>query len=255
MIKVVLFGSGNVAQHLLIAFQQSAKVEVLQVVVRDKNKAELSISANRITDQFEHIPQADIYLLAVSDAALPELSAKLPFTNCLVAHTSGSVALSALDPKNRRAVFYPLQTFSKSRSVEYSRVPVCLEWENMQDQAILTELAHCLSPNCYTIDSTQRKALHVAAVFVNNFVNHLYHIGEELCEEHQLPFDILKPLIAETTEKAQHLSPRLGQTGPAIRNDHITLDTHLALLNQENQQALYRLLTHSIQQTYHVKKA
>jgi predicted short-subunit dehydrogenase-like oxidoreductase (DUF2520 family) len=253
MIKVVLFGSGNVAQHLIIAFQQSGKVDVIQVVVRDKNKAELSIAPDRITDNMNAIPAADIYLLAVSDAALPELSARLPFSNALIAHTSGSVALTSLDPKNRRAVYYPLQTFSKTRSVDYSHVPVCLEWENNKDQQLLTELAHCISPNCYTIDSVQRKALHVAAVFVNNFVNHLYHIGEEICEEHQVPFDILKPLIAETAEKVQHLSPRKGQTGPAIRKDQNTIDSHLALLTQGNQQELYRLLTQSIQQTYPAK--
>jgi predicted short-subunit dehydrogenase-like oxidoreductase (DUF2520 family) len=253
MIKVVLFGSGNVAQHLIIAFQQSGKVDIIQVVVRDKNKAELSISPDRITDNMQDIPKADIYMLAVSDGALPELSSKIPFSNALIAHTSGSVALSALDAKNRRAVFYPLQTFSKSRTVDYSHVPVCLEWENDKDQQLLTELAHCISPNCYNIDSVQRKALHVAAVFVNNFVNHLYHIGEEICEEHHVPFAILKPLIAETAEKAQHLSPRLGQTGPAIRNDQNTIDSHLALLTQANQKALYQLLTQSIQQTYTAK--
>ena len=253
MIKVVLFGSGNVAQHLIIAFQQSGKVDIIQVVVRDKNKAELSISPDRITDNLLAIPKADIYILAVSDGALPELSAKLPFSNALIAHTSGSVALSALDPKNRCAVFYPLQTFSKNRMVDYSHVPVCLEWEHATDQELLTALAHCISPNCYTIDSAQRKALHVAAVFVNNFVNHLYHIGEEICEEHQVPFDILKPLITETAEKAQHLSPRLGQTGPAIRNDQNTINTHLALVRQTNQKEIYQLLTQSIQQTYTAK--
>jgi predicted short-subunit dehydrogenase-like oxidoreductase (DUF2520 family) len=253
MIKVVLFGSGNVAQHLIIAFQQSGKVDVIQVVVRDKNKAELSISPDRITDSMQAIPNADIYIMAVSDGALPGLSGKLPLNNVLVAHTSGSVALTALDPKNRRSVFYPLQTFSKSRTVDYSHVPVCLEWENNKDQQVLTELAHCISPNCYTINSVQRKALHVAAVFVNNFVNHLYHIGEEICEEHQVPFDILKPLITETAEKAQHLSPRLGQTGPAIRNDQNTIDAHLALLTQSNQKELYQLITQSIQQTYSAK--
>ena len=253
MIKVVLFGSGNVAQHLIIAFQQSGKVEVIQVVVRDKNKAELSIAPDRITDNLLAISKADIYILAVSDGALPELSANLPFGNALVAHTSGSVALSALDPKNRRAVFYPLQTFSKNRMVDYSHVPVCLEWENDKDQQVLTELAHCISPNCYTIDSVQRKALHVAAVFVNNFVNHFYHIGEEICAEHQVPFDILKPLINETAEKAQYLSPRLGQTGPAIRNDQNTIEAHLALVSQTNQKELYQLLTQSIQKTYSAK--
>jgi lysyl-tRNA synthetase class II len=104
----------------------------------------------------------------------------LPFSNQLVAHTSGSVALDALDAKNRRAVFYPLQTFSKSRTVDYSHVPVCIEWEYTSDRQLLTDLASCISPNCYTINSEQRKALHVAAVMVNNFVNHLYHIGEEI---------------------------------------------------------------------------
>jgi predicted short-subunit dehydrogenase-like oxidoreductase (DUF2520 family) len=253
MIKVVLFGSGNVAQHLIIAFQQSGKVDVIQVVVRDKNKADLSIASNRITDNWQEIAQADIYLFAVSDGAISELSHKLPFNNALVAHTSGSVALNALDSKNRRAVFYPLQTFSKSRAVDYSHVPVCIEWENTNDQQLLTDLASCISTNCYTINSVQRKALHVAAVMVNNFVNHLYHIGEEICEEHQVPFAILEPLIAETAEKIKHLSPRLGQTGPAIRHDQKTIQAHLDLLTQPNHKAVYKLLTDSIQNNYAAK--
>ncbi|MBU3681749.1 MAG: DUF2520 domain-containing protein [Flavobacterium sp.] len=250
MIKVVLFGSGNVAQHLLIAFQQSGKVDVIQVVVRDKKRAELSIASNRITENWDAILQADIYILAVSDAAAGELSSKLPFKNALVAHTSGSLTLNALDPKNRRAVFYPLQTFSKNRAIDYSKVPVCLEWENTNDQQLLNDLASCISPNCYTINSVQRKALHVAAVMVNNFVNHLYHIGEEICEEHQVPFAILEPLIAETAEKIKHLSPRLGQTGPAIRHDQNTIQAHLDLLTQSNHKAVYTLLTDSIQNNY-----
>ena len=253
MIKVVLFGAGNVAQHLIIAFQQSGKVDVIQVVVRDKNKAELSIASNRITENWQEIAQADIYLFAVSDGAISELSSKLPFNNVLVAHTSGSVALNALDSKNRRAVFYPLQTFSKSRAVDYSYVPVCIEWENTNDQQLLTDLASCISPNCYAINSVQRKALHVAAVMVNNFVNHLYHIGEEICEEHQVPFAILEPLIAETAEKIKHLSPRLSQTGPAIRHDQKTIQAHLDLLTQPNQKAVYKLLTVSIQNNYAAK--
>lgn len=114
MIKVVLFGSGNVAQHLIIAFQQSGKVDVIQVVVRDKNKSELSISPDRITDSMQAIPNADIYIMAVSDGALPELSGKLPLNNVLVAHTSGSVALTALDPKTEGPYFIRCKPFPKA---------------------------------------------------------------------------------------------------------------------------------------------
>jgi predicted short-subunit dehydrogenase-like oxidoreductase (DUF2520 family) len=125
-------------------------------------------------------------------------------------------------------------------------VPLCLEAENESDLKILNELAKSVSDKVFEVDSDQRKSLHVAAVFVSNFVNHLYKLGSDICIEHKVPFEILKPLILETAKKVQLLSPNEAQTGPAKRNDTTTINKHLAILTDENQKEIYKLLTKSI---------
>ena len=170
-----------------------------------------------------------------------------PFQNRFVVHTSGTASLETLDPKNKRGVFYPLQTFSKNKEIDFSEIPFCLETENESDYALLEAVAKSISNSVFSINSEQRKALHVSAVFVNNFTNHLYQIGQEICEEHQVPFEILKPLIQETAKKINILNPIDAQTGPAKRNDSSTIETHLEYLTSENQKNIYKLLTQSIQ--------
>lgn len=246
MIKVSIIGSGNVAQHLIQAFQLNSQIELVQVVARDiKNVAHLD--SNRITSDYTQLQEADLYIIAVSDDAIAEVSSALPFENRLVAHTSGTVALDSLNSNNRRAVFYPLQSFSKDKPIDFKSVPICLEAENEKDVQILKQLAHSISNAFYEINSEQRKALHVAAVFVNNFVNYLYQMGNEICDANAIPFEILKPLIQETANKIATLSPKNAQTGPAKRNDLKTIAAHEEFLKDENQAAIYKLLTQSLQ--------
>ena len=246
MIKVSIIGSGNVAQHLIQAFQLNSQIELVQVVVRDiKNVAHLD--SNRITSDYTQLQEADLYIIAVSDDAIAKVSSALPFKNRFVAHTSGTVGLDFLNSKNRRAVFYPLQTFSKDKPIDFKSVPICLEAENETDVQILKQLAHSISNAVYEINSEQRKALHVAAVFVNNFVNYLYQMGNEICDANAIPFEILKPLIQETANKIATLSPKNAQTGPAKRNDLKTIAAHEEFLKDENQAAIYKLLTQSLQ--------
>jgi predicted short-subunit dehydrogenase-like oxidoreductase (DUF2520 family) len=247
MIKVVLIGSGNVAQHLIKAFAKSAIIDVIQVFSRQKEAVTSLLDSNKITDNFNDLAEADLYIIAVSDDAIATVSSQLPFENRLVVHTSGSVPLDALDKKNRKGSFYPLQTFSKKADVDFSQIPIFLESENETDYELLNSVAELISNKVYKINSEQRKALHVSAVFVNNFVNHLYHIGNEICEENKVPFEVLKPLILETANKIMTLSPKEAQTGPAIRNDEQTIASHLDFLSDENQKNIYKILTQSIQ--------
>lgn len=247
MIKVIIIGSGNVAQHLIQAFDKSKKIDVVQVFSRQKEALSHLLDSEKITNNYNDIKQADLYILAVSDDAIAEVSSKLPFENSLVVHTSGSVSIDALDKKNRNGIFYPLQTFSKKASVDFSQIPICLESEKESDFEFLKKVAETVSNNVYKINSEQRKALHVAAVFVNNFTNHLYQMGNEICEKNNVPFEILKPLIQETANKVMTLSPKEAQTGPAIRNDRQTIARHLDFLLDENQKNIYQLLTQSIQ--------
>ena len=247
MITVSIIGSGNVAQHLIAAFTKAPEIKLVEVFARDKKIVSSLLDAHQIVTFIEDLKPVDLCIIAVSDTAIAEVSEALPFHNTLVAHTSGSIAMNALSDKNRKGVFYPLQTFSKNKAVDFSVVPICIESENAEDQALIEKAAHSISKVIYPINSTQRKALHTAAVFVNNFVNHLYVIGNEICDENEIPFDILKPLIAETAEKIKTLSPLEAQTGPAKRKDQNTIQLHLDALQNDNQKAIYRLLTKSIQ--------
>ena len=247
MLKVVIIGSGNVAQHLIGAFQKSDKVELTQVYARNTEKLQHLHGHLSVTDDFNRIAESDVYIIAVSDDAINSVSEQLAFSGRLVVHTSGSTAMESIDSKNRRGVFYPLQTFSMNKEVDFTKIPVCLETEDPSDYALLEELAKSISPLTYSISTTQRQALHVAAVFVNNFTNHLYTVGNDICTKNNIPFDILKPLIWETANKISTLTPVEAQTGPAKRNDTTTLHRHLDFLKDDNQKAIYTLLTHSIQ--------
>lgn len=247
MIKVSIIGSGNLAQHLIQAFQSNPSIELVQVVARNPITVAHLLDSNRIISDYTQLQEADLYIIAVSDDASAEVSAALPFENRLVAHTSGTISIDSLDPKNQRAVFYPLQTFSIDKAVNFKTIPLCIEAENEKDVPTLKLIANAISDAVYDINSEQRKALHVAAVFVNNFVNHLYQIGNEICDSNTIPFAILKPLIQETANKIATLSPKAAQTGPAKRNDISTIAAHQQFLTDENQAAIYNLLTQSIQ--------
>jgi len=246
MISISIIGSGNVAQHLISAFTKAQEVEIKQVLVRQKSSLPHLLDSNKIISDYSQLQKADIILIAVSDNAISEVSNQIPFENQLVVHTSGSISIESLNNKNRKGVFYPLQTFSKSKAVDFKIIPICLEAQNPKDYKMLEATAKTISEVIYAVNSEQRRALHVAAVFVSNFVNHLYQMGNEICFENNLPFDILKPLIQETANKILTLSPKEAQTGPAQRKDTQTINAHLSFLSDENQKEIYKLLTKSI---------
>lgn len=247
MIKVVLIGFGNVAQHLIQAFAKSKEIMVSQVFSRQKGTIIPLLDSNKIINDFADLIEADIYIIAVADDAIANVSSQLPFKNKLVVHTSGSVPIESLDTKNRRGIFYPLQTFTKSKEIDFSQIPICLESENDFDFALLEKVAKAISNNVFKSDEKKRKVLHISAVFVNNFVNEMYRIGNEICKENKVPFEILKPLILETVNKVMTLSPEEAQTGPAKRNDMQTIEAHLDFLSNENHLKIYKILTQSIQ--------
>lgn len=246
MISISIIGSGNVAQHLIQAILKSDQLQLVQVFARTKESVSHLVPADAITSEITKLKLADLYIISVSDDAIPGISNSLSFKNQLVVHTSGSVSINDLNDSNRKAVLYPLQTLSKNKAIDFTKVPLCIEAQNESDLELLNEVAKNLSRQVYQIDSVQRKSLHVAAVFVSNFANHMYAIGNDICNEHQIPFEILKPLIAETAQKIDLLSPSEAQTGPARRNDTTTINKHLAILSDANQREIYKLLTKSI---------
>ncbi len=250
MIRIVIIGSGNVAQHLISAFTKSKDIEVVQVFSRKNDVDSFLFPSNKVISDISLLKDADLYLLSVSDNAIAEVSAQISFTNKLVAHTSGTTSIEILSENNRKGVFYPLQTFTKGKEVDFKEIPICLEAQNEEDYLLLEKVAQSISKKAVKISSEQRKAIHVSAVFVCNFVNHLYQIGNEICLQNNIPFEILIPLIEETAAKIKSLSPMEAQTGPAKRNDTITINSHLNFLSNETNKEIYKLLTKSIIDTY-----
>ena len=247
MQKVTVIGSGNVAQHLIKVFLQSTEIELVQVFARQPKSVSHLVDNSMVTNQYNTLLEADVYIISVTDNAIAEVAKQLPFQNKLVVHTSGTSDITLLDLNNKRGVFYPSQTFSKNKEVDFSTIPICLEAENENDYNTLEKLAKAISNKVYNISSEQRRSLHVAAVFVSNFVNHMYVIGSEICEENKVPFEILQPLIQEVAAKITTLSPIEAQTGPALRNDTKTIEKHIEFLKDSNYQEIYKLLTQSIQ--------
>lgn len=255
MISVVILGAGNVATHFFKALNNIENISVIQWY--NRNLKSISAYKNNvdITDDLSKLKDADLYILAVSDDAISNLSTQLPFENKLVVHTSGSVSVYDIDKKHKRGVLYPLQTFSKGAKLNFANVPICIETIDKKSYPLLKEFALGLGSPAKRINSDQRRVLHLAAVFVNNFTNQLYRIGHEITESEAAEFDILKPLILETAKKIEDISPYKAQTGPAIRNDKKTLKKHLKILeDNKNHQDIYKLLTSSIQQTHGRKK-
>ncbi|SEQ33166.1 NADP oxidoreductase coenzyme F420-dependent [Hyunsoonleella jejuensis] len=250
MISVTLIGAGNVATHLFKAFNKSNQIFVKQWFNRGIDSISQYQNLVSITDDLNTLEDADVYIIAVSDNAIANLSKVLPFKNKLVVHTSGSLNIHSLDKKHKRGVFYPLQSFSKTAELNFKDVPICIETIDKSDYQILKNIAKSIGSPVKKVNSDQRRVLHLAAVFVNNFTNQLYRIGHEITESEAAEFDLLKPLILETAKKVQEISPYMAQTGPAKRNDTKTIAAHLKLLNKKQHKDIYKLLTKSIQDTH-----
>ncbi len=249
MIQIVLLGSGNVATHLFKAIQKTADFEVVQIY--NHNKISLIDFRDFVetTADPQKIVNADLYILALKDDVIAQISEKIPDKNAVVVHTSGGLEMNILNNFEDRGVFYPLQTFSKTKEIDFQNIPICIEASNKKVENLLLDLGKAISGKVVKISSEQRKSLHVAAVFVSNFVNVMYTEAEEICKKYDIPFEILQPLIAETASKIKNMSPLEAQTGPAKRNDREVISAHLQLLD-EDQQNIYKLLTETIQKLH-----
>jgi predicted short-subunit dehydrogenase-like oxidoreductase (DUF2520 family) len=250
--SIVIIGSGNVATHLGNAFKQSG-FSVDAVYSRDIHK--VTVLANQLEakpyTQLDLIPStADLYLIAVNDSAIAEVANQLPIVNGLVVHTSGTMPIQVLNKHKRVGVFYPLQSLSKNTPVSSADIPVLLETMQTEDLIVLETVAKQCGMNTLVVNSDDRKTVHLAAVFANNFSNYLYTVAEQIMSTKGIPFDILKPLIIETARKVQHHNPSEVQTGPALRKDVSTIEMHLQLLEKLPQyKKIYELLSNEIQES------
>lgn len=254
--KVTLIGAGNVGHHLAIKLHDLG-LQIHQVFSRKRS------NARRLAERVMALPcheldelssAADLFIIAVKDDAILSVIRKLPAKikkEKLVVHTSGGTPTQPMGAYLQHfGSFYPLQTFSITKEPDWQTIPFCIDGNSKKSIHILENLASKITSKTYLIDDRQRAVLHVAAVFVNNFTNHLLSIGAQILEEEQLPFDILQPLIQETVMKLQSGSPKEMQTGPAIRNDEKTLTLHLNYLEKHPSfKKLYEDLTASIQQS------
>lgn len=248
--RITLIGSGNVATHLGAAFRNAGH-RIVQVYSRNEHNAALlayHIGAEAIHDLNNINPETDIFMISISDDAIAGIAETLAIYNKLIAHTSGGTDLySILAFTDNAGVFYLLQTFSKTKEVDFRSVPLCIEGANETIAKTLKELAQTISNKVYMVSSPQRKTLHLAAVFACNFPNYLYGIAQELLAAQNMDFELLRPLIMETAEKVQTDLPANVQTGPAVRGDQKTMFEHLQLLkNAPELEQLYKLLSQGI---------
>lgn len=250
----MLLGAGRVAQHMGPALQEAGH-RVLQVWSRSAASAAAlaaQLPGATATTTATTLPAADLYIVAVPDAAVPAVLAAARFpAGALVVHTAGALPLSVFEewPTLRGGVLYPLQTFSPGRRLDWPTVPLCVEAADAAGEAELLAVGHSLSHNVRLVNTRQRLRLHVAAVFACNFTNHLLGISHALLTDENLPLDLLTPLVRETIDKALAHPPFTVQTGPAARHDRPTLARHeAALAAYPGWQKLYKVLSESIQQ-------
>lgn len=248
--KIGFIGSGNVAWHLAHAVDLVGHT-VVQVISRtEENAFNLAkrFGAHYSNNLASVDLTVDLLLLCVSDDEIENVVAQLPRNKCIVAHTCGSRSLEDVaDCSPNHGVFYPLQTFSKNRDVDMLSVPFLLEASNNQSYKVLEDIADSISNNVRRASSKERLQYHLAAVFANNFANHMFDKAAQFLADHKLDFDVLRPIILETAQKVQQLSPADAQTGPAKRGDEDTLAKHQdLLLENKDILELYNLLSDSL---------
>lgn len=245
-----LIGSGNVATQLGMVFLKSGHSITQVISTNEKSGRALALKLKCIysSTYTNSNNNTDVFLIAVKDAQIVEVVKVLKKTDKVVLHTSGSIDINVFEGKFKNyGVFYPLQTIRYNRKVNFQNVPICLEASNSKTEQLLFKLAESISHHIYFLNSQQRLKLHLAAVFANNFTNHLYTLAEKILKQNDLPFDLLKPLIEQTAKNILHSSPSTLQTGPAMRNDKITINKHLNLLERDKElQRIYKLMTDSI---------
>ena len=250
--QIVFIGAGNLATNLAKALYYKG-FRIVQVYSRTEESARalaMKVEADYTTDLNEISKKAKLYIVSLKDAAFAELLPQITAEkqNSLLVHTAGSIPMSIWEGHAQRyGVFYPMQTFSKQREVDFREVPFFIEANTPQDAELLKAIAATLSEKVYEATSEQRKSLHLSAVFICNFTNHMYALADELLKKYDLPFDVMLPLIDETARKVHELTPREAQTGPAVRYDENVMNNHLSMLvDSPALQEIYKLMSKSI---------
>ncbi len=256
-IKTVTFiGSGNVATALAKAFNGSGIIinEIFSLSANNAIMLSSKIGCSYTNNINKINLDSDLYIISTPDRAIKKVAKKLKNCRGIVAHTSGSVAMDSLSGINKYGVFYPLQTFTKNREVNFNEIPICIEANNLIIEQKLINLAHKISDRVEVINTQQRGLLHLNAVTVNNFTNWLYGYAYDVLDDNDIDFSLLHPLITETANKIIDSKPSDIQTGPARRNDSETITNHLKMLDEYPEyKKIYSLITKQIIGKYHDK--
>jgi predicted short-subunit dehydrogenase-like oxidoreductase (DUF2520 family) len=251
---VTIIGAGNVGHNFGLAFRQAGYL-IHEIYSRTHASALLlsqTLNCDFTTQLSELSDATDLLVLAVNDDALPEVLDQIKIKNKPIVHTSGSTPISLFEGKGFKeyGIFYPVQSFSKNETESLTPIPICVEGNNSRMEDLLLSLARSVSSKVFSMDSEKRKALHVAAVFANNFTNHMFHISYDLLKEKGISFEIIRPLLEKTANKIRTEIPLNVQTGPAVRNDRKVIDKHLEYLqSHEDYRSIYELITNSIYTT------
>ena len=257
-ILVSFIGSGNLAWHLAPALDNMGYV-VREVYSQNPNHAEalterLYQAEVKATLDFS-TSDSKVFIMAVRDDAISDIAREIILPeDAILVHTSGSQPITELQfaATQNLGVFYPLQTFSKSKKVDFKEVPIFIESYTEEAEKTLMQIAHSISKEVRKIGSEERKALHVAAVFASNFSNHMLTIAKEIMQQNSLNYEWLKPLINETINKSMYLGPDQAQTGPAKRADLDILDNHLEFLREQQPIAeIYKVISQHIIDTHY----
>jgi len=247
--KIVFIGAGNLATCVSMEMQRVG-MTIGQIYSRTRDHAESlakKVNCQWTNNLNEIIPDADLYIFSLKDTVLPEVIPHVKPNDGLWVHTAGSVPVDVFAGYAKRyGVFYPLQTFTKTRKVKLDGTPIFLEVYHPEDMKILRKVAIALSGNAQEMDSKKRERVHLAAVFACNFANHMYLLAGKILEEQGLSYNVLLPLITETADKITDLSPFEAQTGPAVRLDKPIMDKQLAMLEDPVMQHIYNVLSQSI---------
>ncbi|MEM6523590.1 MAG: DUF2520 domain-containing protein [Bacteroidota bacterium] len=252
--RISLIGTGNLAWHLAPALE-NAGYGVFEVYGRTPKSVKSLVSrlyeAEIKKDLDFSNSKSDVFVISTSDDSVQEIAQEisLPANDSVLVHTSGSLSAGVLSyaATDHIGIFYPLQSFSKDKQVDFSEIPICVEGESSLAGGVLLELGRAISNQVVSINSEQRMALHLAAVFANNFVNHFISISNDILKENKLDQNLLYPLIKETLSKAAKIGAKVAQTGPAKRHDFQTLDRHLEYLKKNEELAeVYRIVSQHI---------
>ncbi len=250
MKSIILIGAGNVATHLGITLKEK-KYNIKQVYSRNINNAiKLAeiVHANA-TDQLSNIKDADLVIISINDNAVKNILKKIKAKN--IVHTSGALDLNIFNNKfDNYGVMYPLQTFNKKKSVNFSQIPICIEANSITFEKKLLEISKKMSKNVIKINSHERRILHVAAVFACNFTHHMFTIADQLLTKTNSDISILLPLVNQTLTQLDSKNIKHLQTGPAVRNEKETINKHIELIEDKDLKIIYKKISDHIIKTY-----